>query len=145
MAEKINVVALNENVGVPNKSEIEVAAKSIVERVEEGYMNPLLAYGQLTALEEMISQAKERVKPLALEEAERYEGGGKQGFGAYGCDFQVTETGVKYDYSENEYWRQLNEAVELAKAELKGHETTLKAMKQFRRTSTTTVKVSLHK
>lgn len=144
--ENNGILVLNEQTAVvPSKSEIAEASAKLVERVTEGYMNPLLAYGQLTALEETIKAAKERIKSEALDEAERYEAGGRQLFGAYGCEFQVTEVGVKYDYSQNEYWRQLKEQVDVANAELKGHETTLKGLGQYSKTSTTSVKVVLKK
>ena len=105
-------------------------------------MNPLLAYAQLTALEEMIKASKERIKESALDEAERY---GTKTIAAYGCEFQVKEAGVKYDYSDNAHWRDLKEAVDLATAELKGHETTLKKMGMCAKSATTVVSVSLAK
>ncbi len=139
-------LALNEQVNiVPTKAEVAAAAQNVVARVVDGYMNPLLALGKLSALEEVIKQAKDIVKPLALDEAERYERGGRDGFGAYGCEFQVKEVGVKYDYSSNEYWQQLNEAVKVAEAEKKGHEETLKRLGQCAKSSTTSVVVTLHK
>ncbi len=138
-----NVLVLNEqNMKVPTKAEISVAAAKLVERVDEGYMNPLPAYGQLTALEEAIKAAKERIKEPALDEAERY---GQKTFAAYGCEYQVKETGVKYDYSQNAHWRELKETLDLAAAELKGYETTLKQMGLCSKTSTTSVSVTLKK
>lgn len=138
-----NVLVLNEqNTKVPTKAEISVAAVKLVERVDEGYMNPLLAYGQLTALEEVVKAAKERIKEAVLDEAERY---GQKTIDAYGCEYQVKETGVKYDYSQNAHWRDLKETLDVAAAELKGHETTLKQMGLCSKTSTTSVSVTLKK
>lgn len=130
---------------IPTKSEIALAAEKLVSQVTEGEMSPLLAYGQLAALEQTIKEAKERIAESALAEAERYEGGGKQVFGAYNCEFQVKEAGVKYDYSENEHWRTLKEQVDLANAELKGHETILRKMGMCAKSSKTIVQVNLKK
>lgn len=130
---------------IPTKSEIALAAEKLVSNVIEGEMSPLLAYGQLAALEQTIKEAKERIAESALAEAERYEGGGKQVFGAYNCEFQVKEAGVKYDYSENEHWRTLKEQVDLANAELKGHETILRKMGMCAKSSKTIVQVNLKK
>lgn len=130
---------------IPTKSEIALAAEKLVSQVTEGEMNALLAYGQLAALEQTIKEAKERIAESALAEAERYEGGGKQVFGAYNCEFQVKEAGVKYDYSENEHWRTLKEQVDLANAELKGHETILRKMGMYAKSSKTIVQVNLKK
>ena len=140
---KENVLTLSEQVThIPTKVEIQEAATTMVARVTEGYMNPLLALGQLTALEEMIKIAKGSITEAALAEAERYE---QKNIAAYNCDFQIKEAGVKYDYSGNEYWRHLKEAVDTATAELKGHEATLKALKQCAKSSTTIVQVTLRK
>lgn len=139
------LVRLNESEMVPTKAYIKDAATKLVERVEDGYMNPLLAFGQLYALGEIVEQAKDKIKELAKQEAEKYEGGGKPGFDAFGCGFQIAETGVKYDYSENECWQKLNEAVKVATAELKGQEALQKELGQYSRSSTTTIKVTLKK
>lgn len=140
---KPNGIVLTEKIThVPSKTECAEASVKMVKRVEDGYMNPLLAYAQLTALEEMIKASKERIKESALDEAERY---GTKTIAAYGCEFQVKEAGVKYDYSDNAHWRDLKEAVDLATAELKGHETTLKKMGMCAKSATTVVSVSLAK
>lgn len=134
-------LVLNETI-LPTKSEIKEMATQLVERVEEGYLNPLLAYGQITALEEMLKQAKGIIKDQALAEAERYE---SKTFSCYNMDVQVKETGVKYDYTENQHWRELKEVVDLANAELKGHEEVLKRMGQCAKSSTTSIAITLRK
>jgi len=141
-----NVLVLDENVSrIPTKKEIDAASVRLVNRVDEGYMNPLLAYGQLTALEAVVKAAKERIAEQALEEAQKYEKEGTIPFGAYNCDFQVKESGVKYDFSDNARWRELKEVLDLANAELKSHEDLLKRMKQCAKSSKTIVQVTLHK
>jgi len=140
------VLALDEKVAyVPNKVEIANAATKLVEKVDEGYMSPLLALGQLSALEQVIKTAKERIADAALAEAQTYEKEGTIPFGAYNCDFQVKEAGVKYDFSANEHWQTLKETADLANAELKSHEDLLKRMKQCGKSSKTIVQVTLRK
>lgn len=130
---------------VPTKADIKEVASNIAERVQGGNINPLLALGQLAAIEEIVKQAKEAIKPAALTEAEKYENGGRVVFGAWNCDYQVKETGVKYDYSDNARWQELKAQKDLADAELKSHEVLLKEMKQYTKTSTTSVQVTLRK
>ena len=140
------VLVLDEKVAyVPNKSEIANAATKLVEKVDEGYMSPLLALGQLSALEQVIKTAKERIADAALAEAQTYEKEGTIPFGAYNCDFQVKEAGVKYDFSDNEHWRSLKEANDITAAELKAHEDLLKRMKMCAKSSKTIVQVTLRK
>lgn len=151
MAKKKNIstteiLMLDESfVKIPTKKEIEEASIRLTQRVDDGYMNPLLAYGQLTALEQAIKAAKERMSQQALEEAQKYEKEGTIPFGAYGCDFQVKESGVKYDFSENAHWRELKEANDITTAELKAHEDLLKRMKMCAKSSKTIVQVNLRK
>lgn len=140
------VLVLDETIAyVPTKAEIATASKKLVEKVDEGYMSALLALGQLSALEKVIQAAKEHIAEAALNEAEKYEKGGTIPFGAYNCDFQVKEAGVKYDFSENEHWQSLKETADLANAELKSHEDLLKRMKQCGKSSKTIVQVTLRK
>lgn len=137
-----NIIKLDEQACVPTKKEITAAAEKFVERVDEGYMNPLLAYGQITAMEQMLKEAKEKVRELALNEAERY---GEKTFSTYGMDIQIKEAGVKYDYSANEYWNQLKETADVANAELKSHEDLLRRLGQCAKSSTTTLSITLRK
>lgn len=140
------ILVLDETIAkIPTKQEIETASIRLVEKVEEGYMNPLLAYGQLTAMEQAVKAAKDRISNQALTEAQKYEKEGTIPFGAYGCDFQVKESGVKYDFSANDYWRTLKETADLANAELKSHEDLLKRTKQCAKSSKTIVQVTLRK
>ena len=142
MAKNKNLIALDDSAVVPTKNEISEAATHFIEKVEEGYINPLLAYGQITAIEQMLKESKERIKESAIDEAERY---GEKLFTAFGMDVQVKETGVKYDYSENQRWRELKEVADIATAELKSHEDLLKRMGKCARSSSTTIAITLRK
>lgn len=140
------VLVLDEHIAkIPSKSEIEAASVRLVGKVDEGYMNPLLAYGQLTAFEQVVKAAKEKIAGQALSEAQKYEKEGTLPFGAYGCDFQVKESGVRYDFSGNEHWRELKEMCDVANAELKAHEDMLKRLKLCAKSSKTIVQVTLRK
>lgn len=127
---------------VPNKQTINIAANNLIACVEDGDMSALLAYGQLSALEELVKVAKSRISQYALYEAEKYN---EKSFDAFGMNIQVKEVGVKYDYSDNARWCELKEQCKLADSELKGHETTLKKMGAFHKTSTTSVAITLKK
>lgn len=123
------------------KSAAAKMAEGIVSAVENGEVEPLQVLAGLTYLDNVVKDALARVREAALQEAEKY---GKQ-FKAYGVDFAVREIGVKYDYSDNKAWRDLQDNIDLLKAQQKGLETELRMLNQCAKSSTTNVAVTLPK
>lgn len=125
----------------PTKKNVAVLYKTIMQAVEDGNINPLLALAQLTAVSKAVEQAiKELRTDMALSEAEKY---GQKTFGAYGVDFTVRDTGVRYDYSEDRCWSEMNDQLQGLQAEMKGREEVLRRMGMCARTGTTNVVVTL--
>lgn len=135
-------IVLSEDFLVPTKSEIQKQVTALVGQVEDGVINPLRAYGLLSALEKMAGDAKKELTDAAITEAMKYP---EKEIGLYGAKFQIKESGVKYDFSNDPEWCDYQEQIDLVKAQQKGREATLKALKLFAKSSTTTVQVTLGK
>lgn len=135
-------IVLSEDFLVPTKSDIQNQVTALVGQVEDGVINPLRAYGLLAALEKMAGDAKKELTEAAITEAMKYP---EKEIGVYGAKFQIKETGVRYDFSNDPEWCDYQEQIDLVKAQQKGRETTLKNLKLCAKSSTTTVQVTLGK
>lgn len=112
------------------------AGRNLIATVEDGWADPLQVLAGLTYMETALKEAKDKIKEFALKEAEKYEG---KEFNAHGANFQVKELGVKYDFSQNQSWLDLEDNINILKAQQKGLETELKALKACSKSSTTGV------
>lgn len=112
------------------------AGRNLIATVEDGWTDPLQVLAGLTYMETALKEAKDKIKEFALKEAEKYEG---KDFSAHGVNFQVKELGVKYDFSQNKSWADLEDNINILKAQQKGLETELKALKACAKSSTTGV------
>lgn len=117
-------------------------AEAVITRVEDGDVDPLDTLAKLSFLAQTVDAAIKGVRALALTEAERYE---QKTFAAFGVEFQIKETGVKYDYSADDGWQTYQKQIEELRAEQKAIELILKEKKQCAKTSTTNVIVTLKK
>lgn len=135
-------IILSEEFLVPTKSDIQNQVNALVGQVEDGNINPLRAYGLLASLEKMAADAKKELTEAAIAEAMKYP---EKEVGVYGAKFQIKEAGVKYDFSNDPEWCDYQEQIDLVKAQQKGRETTLKALKLCAKSSTTTLQVTLGK
>lgn len=103
-----------------NKAEVATFVQDAKDRILAGYENPLKIASQLKAFEEVIKQLRDdkEIKEAVLKEAEK-EG---KTFKLHGAEFQIKETGVKYDYTccDDKEWnnleKQINELIEKKKA-----------------------------
>lgn len=143
------------NVLPSSKEEIATFVQDAKERILAGYENPLKIASQLKAFEEVIKELRDDkdIKEATLKAAEK-EG---KTFKQFGAEFQVKETGVKYDYSvcDDAEWNELNAKLETITEQKKARETFLKTIKTDVfdangvqlvppvKTSTTTVTVKL--
>lgn len=106
--ETINSIVLNNL--IPSKSNCVVLSKRIASLVQGGHISAIDAAIRLSAMEELIKLAKADIKLDILFELNNYKGGAS----INGTTVSVTETGVKYDYSVNPLWVELNEVAEAA-------------------------------
>ena len=117
------------NVLPANKAEIATFVKDAKERILSGNENPLKIASQLKAFEEVVKELRDdkEIKEATLKEAEK-EG---KTFKMFGAEFQIKETGVKYDYSvcDDQEWNDLNAQLESISEKKKARETFLKTIK----------------
>lgn len=116
------------NYGVTNKQEADLFADKLISEVKDGQVNPLELHVKLTALQRALDKVKKEIVPMTIKEAEKYS---SRNFSAYNSKLEISELGVKYDYSgcgdaEWEHYKQIEES---AAASRKGREEFLKAIK----------------
>lgn len=116
--------------------------RRLVQNVMEGWNDPLDILVKLTWFETAVADALKEIRAAAVDEAAKY---GASAFDFGGATLQVCETGVKYDYSHDKEWRELNEQMAAMKLEQKQLEERLRFCGGVPKTSTTSVKVTLRK
>lgn len=137
-----NNVVLSNDYQVPSKAEIALQVQGIVAKVADGDIDPLRAYGLLTALEKLAGDARKQIAEQAINQAAKYP---EKEIGAFGATFQIKEAGVKYDYTSDPQWRDFQNEIDTIRAEQKGRETVLQQLKMCAKSSTTTLQVTLSK
>ncbi|ARK08900.1 hypothetical protein A6C57_00455 [Fibrella sp. ES10-3-2-2] len=100
------------------------AREYVAELVENGG-DVLSLLAQAAKLELLAEELKEQAKKAALEEVRQY---GKEGVSKGGVSMIVKESGVKYDYTIDPTWANLNATVVEATKARQQHETYLKAL-----------------
>ena len=138
----MNEIILSEQFAVPTKADVAKQTESIVAQVQEGEINPLRVYGIMTALEKVAADVKKGIIENVLTEHERY---GEKTTTVFGVTYERCEIGVKYDYTEDEEWRTLQDNIDAIKIEQKARELILKQTGRCAKSSTTSVKVTLAK
>lgn len=134
-----------------SKDSIGKAAGTVIDAVRNGNINPLEARIRLQVLEKFIEMVKEQIKDESLTEAYKHPSGK---FEYMGCELQIKEAGVRYNFDECGDPMYLD-----LKDKLKKRETFLKAVdkelnivtddgevitiKQPIKSSTTTVTISI--
>ena len=136
-----NLTLIAENGNMTKQKALQLAEK-IINQVQEGNINPLDAMVKLTYLSTAIDGALKVIRPLAVDEADKYP---TKTFTDYGAEFQVKETGIKYDYSGSEEWKQVKEQADGINFELKQIEERIRKFENPPKTSTTSLSVILGK
>lgn len=138
----MNEIVITQDFAIPTKTEVANQAKKLIEQVTEGEVSAMRVYAMMTALEKVAADVKKGILENVLTEHERY---GEKTTTAYGATYERCEVGVKYDYTEDEEWRMLQENIDAIKIEQKARELILKQTGRCAKSSTTSVKVTLAK
>ena len=138
----MNEIVITQDFAIPTKTEVANQAKKLIEQVTEGEVSAMRVYAMMTALEKVAADVKKGIIENVLTEHERY---GEKTTTAYGATYERCEVGVKYDYTEDEEWRMLQENIDAIKIEQKARELILKQTGRCAKSSTTSVKVTLAK
>lgn len=133
----MNEIIIASGMQVPTKADITAKVQEIVSEVREGNASALRTYGQLNAIKKACEAAMTEVLESAINEREQW---GKESR-IFGVNFDIVEGGVKYDYSADKDWSDLQEQIDALKLEQKGRETILKGVGRYAKSSKTTLKV----
>lgn len=138
----MNGIILSKEFAVPTKTDITNQAQSLIAQVKENEVQALKAYAIMTALEKLAEDVKKAIAEKVVTEHESY---GQKIVDAWGVTFERSEVGVKYDYSEDDEWKMLQDNIDAIKIEQKARELILKETGRCGKSSTTAVKVKLAK
>jgi len=110
-----------------NKEGIKAVAEAIVTGVMSGEADPLDVRAKLDAIEKIIGAVKEDVafKDATLDQAEMYP---DKTFTHNGTEFTKAES-ARYDYSDDEEWRELKNDEQVYSKARKEREAVLKTLK----------------
>ena len=140
----------------PTKTDVKRAADMIIREVEEGRENPIDVALRLKVLEEVLKDTRDKIASFTCNELDKYPQGKVS---IYDAKIERMETGVKYDYSSDSVWAELNDRYKEIEALKKNREDFLKKIPSGStlvdengeaaigptKTSTTTYKVTLAK
>lgn len=138
----MNEIVITQDFAIPTKTEVANQVNKLIEQVTEGEVSAMRVYAMMTALEKVASDVKKGILENVLTEHDRY---GEKTTTAYGATYERCEVGVKYDYTEDEEWRMMQENIDAIKIEQKARELILKKTGRCAKSSTTSVKVTLAK
>lgn len=100
-----------------------VVNKTVSSILDDGDVMPLKAWGMLTALEKFCADVKRQIKDAACDEALDY---GPGEFTSEGCRYELRRGGVKYDYTVNPDWNELQSQQDALRGRQKALETRIK-------------------
>ena len=138
----MNEIVITQDFAVPTKTEVANQTSKLIEQVTEGEVSAMRVYAMMTALEKVAADVKKGIIENVLTEHERY---GEKTTTVFGVTYERCEVGVKYDYTEDEEWRTLQDNIDAIKIEQKARELILKQTGRCGKSSTTSVKVTLAK
>ena len=133
----MNEIVIASGMQVPTKAEISAKVSEIVADVQEGNASALRTYGQLNAIKKACEDAMKDILDSAINEREQW---GKESR-IFGVNIDIVEGGVKYDYSADKEWSDLQNQIDALKLEQKGRETILKGAGRYAKSSKTTLKI----
>ena len=104
-------------------------SEQLISAIQNGEINPLKLKIMFKGIEEVIKNVKPVLDDAALTEAQKYSA---KTFSYQTAKLTITEAGTRYDFSNCNHpaYMRINQQVEAAKAEMKGIEDVLKAMKK---------------
>jgi hypothetical protein len=109
---------LSINFDTITKEYIDKLSSSVAHSVMEGNEYAIEQYVKAKGIAEMASSIMEKIKDLAVSEAENYSDGEK----VYGCGIQVKSSPNTYDFSHDDQWKMINQKIESLKVILKERE-----------------------
>lgn len=122
-----NLMILDSDLDILNssKSDLLKTAEMLVNNFDESSKDPLQMLAFVSKMKTMLDTIEKGLTEKSIGELNTY--GGKHF--AFGIDFQLSEVGVKYDYSENVKWVELCNEIQALEEKRKGMESFIKTLK----------------
>jgi hypothetical protein len=108
-----------------SKSEIADQANLMIENFDESLNDPIKKLALISKFQLLFDTLEKGLKEKSIEDLHKL--GGKTS--NFGVDFQISEVGVKYDYSENEKWVEINNQIKFLEEKRKEVEAFIKGIK----------------
>jgi hypothetical protein len=99
-----------------NKAALGEMSGAVIERVEEGFDDPLEVYIKAKALQELSGNIIKGLKDEAMSEAEKYS---KADSSLLGCEFTVKNGSTSYSFDHDEVWSGFNNEISAIKEKMK--------------------------
>lgn len=80
----------------------------VVDGVERGSRNALLAYAEMKKFADIATQAVKQIEPIAMEEAINF---GEKEFETHGFNFQIRNGATRYSYKHIPEWQKAQEGL----------------------------------
>lgn len=117
---------ISEKESLFNLTKAQIAAKGseLAELVINGHVSQIEALVGIRKQQELLKAAEEQIKAIGTQHLEK-------GYEIYNCKVEVADNGGKYNYAvcEDEVWKRLSEAFEVAKSALDERQEFLKKCK----------------
>lgn len=110
-----------------SKDSIKLFGDGIIDRVKEGYADPLRVAALTRSMEAIAKYVNDNLKENQKLEAQKY---GDKPFMLHGCEMQYTSVKSEFDYasSNDPIWNELNETLEKVQIQMKQRQEWLKTM-----------------
>lgn len=115
-ATSTNIVLFEENI---TKSEIASKAESTIEAVNEGHVPALETYLQVRAVKEVCDTVIKGIKDTVVDEVDNLNERERE---VRGVRFELTKGSIKYDFSHDDVWNDLQERLAEIKDQIKSRE-----------------------
>lgn len=113
------------------KTNVEQFTNQILFEFNTGNKNPFDYLSELEFIHQAIENAKSQIRESLIDELEKNPEA-KQGIKRNGVQFKLKESGVRYDFSNNEKWQVLKSECDDMQTALKQIESELKTLKSSR-------------
>jgi hypothetical protein len=113
---------------LPKKEIVELAQKDATQVIESPQFDLLKVYIELKRYENYLTEVIEKIKPLALELAQKQ---GEKTFGYDNAKVNVQHR-ISYDFSNDDKWVYLNQSLTKSQTEIKKHQEILKNLTEVK-------------
>lgn len=108
-----------------SKKDLVRTGEMLVNNFDASSKDPLQMLAFVSKMKLMLDTIEKGLVDKSINDLNQYQGKKE----AFGIDFQISEVGVKYDYSENQKWVELNQEIQDLDSKRKEMESFIKGIK----------------